>query len=166
MTRGGKSYYYLTDALGSTVAMVDEAGKKTASYYYSPRGVTVPTETKGAEQPYRFAGTYQDATAMYHMGARYYDPRIGRFTQPDPSGQETNPYLYAAGDPVNQIDPTGLGFLDGLKRVAKSSMEWTVGGAITGCITTLAEGCIAGASVGAVGGAFAGLGVGAYKETQ
>lgn len=42
------------------------------------------------------------------MGARYYDPNIGRFTQPDPSGQEKNPYLYAEGDPVNRIDPTGL----------------------------------------------------------
>lgn len=42
------------------------------------------------------------------MGARYYDPQLGRFTQPDPSGQETNPYLYAAGDPVNRTDPSGL----------------------------------------------------------
>ncbi|MET9987865.1 RHS repeat-associated core domain-containing protein, partial [Streptomyces rochei] len=41
-------------------------------------------------------------------GHRYYDPTLGRFTQPDPSGQETNPYLYAAGDPVNRIDPIGL----------------------------------------------------------
>ncbi|GGU67815.1 hypothetical protein GCM10010274_65300 [Streptomyces lavendofoliae] len=42
------------------------------------------------------------------MGAHYYDPNTARFTQPDPSGQETNPYLYANGDPVNQSDPTGL----------------------------------------------------------
>ncbi|MFF3531449.1 RHS repeat-associated core domain-containing protein [Streptomyces rubiginosohelvolus] len=33
---------------------------------------------------------------------------MGRFTTPDPSGQEQNPYLYAAGDPVNRIDPEGL----------------------------------------------------------
>jgi len=42
------------------------------------------------------------------MGVRYYDPHLGRFTQPDPSGQEANPYLYAGGDPVNHTDPTGL----------------------------------------------------------
>ncbi|CAM5562759.1 hypothetical protein SCALM49S_09159 [Streptomyces californicus] len=44
---------------------------------------------------------------MYKMGARYYDPDLGRFTQPDPSGQEANPYLYAASL-VNRTDPTGL----------------------------------------------------------
>ncbi|WP_438817029.1 RHS repeat-associated core domain-containing protein [Streptomyces griseoflavus] len=49
-----------------------------------------------------------DPTGLYKMGHRYYDPTLGRFTQPDPSGQETNAYLYAAGDPVNNTDPTGL----------------------------------------------------------
>jgi hypothetical protein len=42
------------------------------------------------------------------MGARYYDPQLGRFTQPDPSGQEKNPYLYAGGNFINNSDPTGL----------------------------------------------------------
>lgn len=57
---------------------------------------------------HRFPGGQQDPTGLYHFAARYYDPNIGRFTQPDPSGQEKNPYLYAEGDPVNRIDPSGL----------------------------------------------------------
>ncbi|MFD0332366.1 RHS repeat-associated core domain-containing protein [Streptomyces erythrogriseus] len=48
------------------------------------------------------------------MGHRYYDHTLGRFTQPDPSGQESNPYLYAAGDPVNNSDPHGLLSLGGV----------------------------------------------------
>ncbi|GHH55407.1 RHS repeat-associated protein [Streptomyces candidus] len=76
-------------------------------YRYSPRGVD-GTFTEKVPQPYRFAGGYQDPTGLYHLKARYYDPRIGRFTSPDPSGQEQNPYLYAEGDPVNKIDPSGL----------------------------------------------------------
>ncbi|WP_308013367.1 RHS repeat-associated core domain-containing protein [Streptomyces beigongshangae] len=110
MTRDGKAYYYLTDALGSVVALTDESGAKVNTYAYSPRGVTrsTTTEKAGVSQPYRFAGGHQDPTGMYHLGARYYDPNIGCFTQPDPSGQEKNPYLYAEGDPVNRIDPTGL----------------------------------------------------------
>ncbi|MFD6802621.1 RHS repeat-associated core domain-containing protein, partial [Streptomyces cyaneofuscatus] len=118
MTRGGKNHYYLTDALGSVVALTDEAGTKVNTYAYSPRGVQRATTTEQVPQPYRFAGGYQDPTGLYHFSARYYDPSIGRFTTPDPSGQEQNPYLYAAGDPVNRIDPTGLlGFgsvVDGL----------------------------------------------------
>ncbi|MFJ5999843.1 RHS repeat-associated core domain-containing protein [Streptomyces sp. NPDC092370] len=56
----------------------------------------------------RYTGAYLDPTGLYKMGHRYYDPSFGRFTQPDPSGQETNPYLYAKGDPVNNSDASGL----------------------------------------------------------
>ncbi|MFF7013915.1 MULTISPECIES: RHS repeat-associated core domain-containing protein [Streptomyces] len=38
--------------------------------------------------PYRFAGGYQGPTGLHHFAARYYDPNTGRFTTPDPSGQE------------------------------------------------------------------------------
>ncbi|MFF2222033.1 RHS repeat-associated core domain-containing protein [Streptomyces globisporus] len=100
------------------MALADEAGAKVNTYAYSPRGVQRAATTEQVPQPYRFAGGYQDPTGLYHFAARYYDPNIGRFTTPDPSGQEQNPYLYAAGDPVNKIDPTGLlGFgsvVDGL----------------------------------------------------
>ncbi|MFB7931965.1 RHS repeat-associated core domain-containing protein [Streptomyces sp. NPDC056039] len=107
-TTGGKSYYYLTDAVGSVVALADESGTKVNTYAYSPRGVERGTTTEQVSQPYRFAGGFQDPTGLYHFAARYYDPNIGRFTSPDPSGQEKNPYLYAEGDPVNRIDPSGL----------------------------------------------------------
>ncbi|MGW4853717.1 RHS repeat-associated core domain-containing protein [Streptomyces sp. NPDC004288] len=52
-----------------------------------------------------YAGAYLDSTGLYKMGARYYDPHLGRFTEPDPSGPETNPYLYAASDPINHTTP-------------------------------------------------------------
>ncbi|MGK5497426.1 RHS repeat-associated core domain-containing protein [Streptomyces sp. URMC 125] len=48
----------------------------------------------------------------YTMGARSHDPHPGRFTRPDPSGREANPYAYAVGDPVNRTDPTGTLSLD------------------------------------------------------
>ncbi|WVU05534.1 RHS repeat-associated core domain-containing protein [Streptomyces prasinus] len=108
MTTGGKTYYYLTDAIGSVVALADADGNKVNTYAYSPRGVRILAQSsEPVAQPYRFAGGYQDPTGLYHLQARYYDADIGRFTQPDPSGQEQNPYLYAEGDPVNRIDPNG-----------------------------------------------------------
>ncbi len=96
MTTGGKTYYYLTDAIGSVVALADGDGNKVNTYAYSPRGVRIlARSSEPVAQPYRFAGGYQDPTGLYHFQARYYDANIGRFTQPDPSGQEKNPYLYA-----------------------------------------------------------------------
>ncbi|KUF14701.1 hypothetical protein AT728_29315 [Streptomyces silvensis] len=102
MTTGGKSYYYLSDALGSVIALTDEADTKVNTYSYSPRGVERVATSEKVSQPYRFAGGYQDPTGLYHFKARHYDPHMTRFTQPDPSGQEKNPYLYAGGDHVNK----------------------------------------------------------------
>ncbi|MFE2267494.1 RHS repeat-associated core domain-containing protein [Streptomyces griseosporeus] len=137
MTSGGKSYYYLTDATGNVLGLVDDTGKRTHTYAYGPTGLPRTTPTEAVPQPFRYTGAYLDPTGLYKMGARYYGPSLGRFTQPDPSGQETNPYLYAAGDPVNNVDPEGLGWLMGTVRFVKSKggmLLGRAGGAITvGC---------------------------------
>jgi RHS repeat-associated protein len=162
MTTGGKSYYYLTDALGSVVALTDDTGAKVNSYSYSPRGVTRAATTEQVPQPYRFAGGYQDPTGLYHYEARYYDPNIGRFTSPDPSGQEKNPYLYAEGDPVNRIDPTGLLSLSDVGDFLESTND--IWGAVTGCIAGIGAaaetGIIAAASTFGPWGTAAAVGVG------
>ncbi|MFC8870227.1 RHS repeat-associated core domain-containing protein [Streptomyces sp. NPDC057148] len=130
MTTGGKSYYYLTDATGNVLGLVDDAGKRTHTYAYGPTGLPRTTPTEIVPQPYRYAGAYADPTGLYKMGHRYYDPTLGRFTQPDPSGQETNPYLYAAGDPINNSDPSGLISLGGIFDAAGWAAMF--GGALTG----------------------------------
>lgn len=45
--------------------------------------------------------------------ARYYDPRIGRFISEDPSGDQDGPnrYSYVHDNPVNAVDPSGLGLI-------------------------------------------------------
>ena len=89
-TTGTNSAYYLTDNLGSTVGIVSSAGVKTAAYAYDPYGRTrTATGPNAAANAIRYAGGLFDATAgATKFGARYYDPDTGRFTQPDPSGQE------------------------------------------------------------------------------
>ncbi|WP_394426178.1 RHS repeat-associated core domain-containing protein [Streptomyces sp. SGAir0957] len=94
--------------------MVDASGKRTATYSYGPYGEA--RTTTGTDQPYRYTGTYLDPSGLYKMGVRYYDPQLGRFTQPDPSGKESNLYAYAAGDPTNRIDPNGLSFFDAVGK--------------------------------------------------
>ncbi|QEU89390.1 RHS repeat-associated core domain-containing protein [Streptomyces viridosporus] len=139
MTTGGKSYYYLTDATGNVLGLVDATGRRTHTYAYGPTGLPRTTPTEAVPQPYRYAGTYLDPTGLYKMGARHYDPALGRFTQPDPSGQETNPYLYAGGDPVNNTDPTGLAPSAGeitVVTLGVVSMATGVGGALAaGAVT-------------------------------
>ena len=50
---------------------------------------------------------------LYYLRARYYNPLTGRFMSRDPNkGNRFDPrslhkYLYAGGDPVNLLDPTG-----------------------------------------------------------
>ena len=54
---------------------------------------------------------YAEAELMY-LNARYYDPTLGLFLQPDwfevtKQSVGTNRYAYSANDPVNAMDPSG-----------------------------------------------------------
>ncbi|GGV29279.1 hypothetical protein GCM10010245_47560 [Streptomyces spectabilis] len=52
--RTKSTYYYLTDAIGTTRAVVDDQGEKVNAYDYSPRGVTrAMTEKKSPAPPLR-----------------------------------------------------------------------------------------------------------------
>jgi RHS repeat-associated protein len=85
--------HFLTHNLGSIVGIVSSTGVKTASYAYDPYGRTrTATGFNAAANAIRYAGgLYDTTTGATRFGARYYDPNTGRFTQPDPSGQEQNP---------------------------------------------------------------------------
>ena len=56
---------------------------------------------------------HDDVTGLTYMGARYYDPEVGRFMGMDPVGyQEDNPvsynrYAYANNNPYKFVDPDG-----------------------------------------------------------
>lgn len=102
----------LTDLHGDIVATADPSG----TTYDTP---TLLTTEYGQAEPLSTTAQYtylgadarsQDAlTGMTLMGSRVYNPTAGRFEQTDPVlGGSANNYDYAAGDPVNQSDPSGL----------------------------------------------------------
>ncbi|MCZ7439198.1 polymorphic toxin-type HINT domain-containing protein [Micromonospora sp. WMMC241] len=75
--------------------------------YGTSRGAAVTWPNKQG-----FVGGYQDPTDLTHLGAREYDPTIGRFISPDPINDPGNPqqlpaYTYAANNPVTFSDPSG-----------------------------------------------------------
>ncbi len=114
MVRCEGRFYYLKDHLGSIVALTDANGNESRRHTYrDPFGEDVHS-TAGTYNPWRFAGEYYDSeTGLYKIGARYYAPTLGRWTQRDPINQmadprEANQYAYVGGDPVNLTDPTGL----------------------------------------------------------
>ncbi|MFQ5803446.1 MAG: RHS repeat-associated core domain-containing protein [Candidatus Methylomirabilales bacterium] len=72
------------------------------------------------------SGDYLKAFQLFHLGARLFDPTIGRFLQREPivvprSASKTHPYAFAWNDPVNFADPSGMDPLD--------PEPWTANGA-------------------------------------
>ncbi|RBM04651.1 polymorphic toxin-type HINT domain-containing protein [Streptomyces sp. PT12] len=58
-------------------------------------------------------GTMDPSTGLTHLGAREYDPALGRFISLDPLMDPANPqqfhgYTYASSNPLAFADPTGL----------------------------------------------------------
>lgn len=103
--------YFVLDHLGSVVGIFDKTGTYKGGYSYSPYGEarSVTNEATVNANPIRYIGGYYDAAVnLYKLGARFYDPSQGRFTQFDPSGQEANPYGYAGCNPISGKDPSGL----------------------------------------------------------
>lgn len=111
LVRDGRRYRLLTDHRGSPRVVVDvETGEAAQRIDYDPYGRVV-RDTNPGFQPFGFGGgIYDPVTKLVRFGARDYDPRVGRWTAPDPlgfGGGDPNLYAYVGGDPVNRVDETG-----------------------------------------------------------
>ncbi|MGA2800997.1 MAG: RHS repeat-associated core domain-containing protein [Verrucomicrobiota bacterium] len=105
------TYHY--DYRGSTVALMDGNGNVTDRIEYSAYA-TLTYRTGTNDTPFLFNGRYgvqTDPNGLLYMRARYYNPYLCRFLNPDPLGFSggLNFYAYANGNPVSYLDPFGLG---------------------------------------------------------
>lgn len=109
MERGGSSYFYHKDDLGSIRSLTDSSEVVQATYGYDVFGV-IKSETGAITNPYRYTGReWNSETGLYYYRARYYQPEVGRFMTKDPTAEMgENPYLYVENDPVSFVDPLGL----------------------------------------------------------
>jgi len=109
-TKGTTKTDYLTDHLGSTVALSDASAALSTSYSYEPYGRATQTGVPD-DNARAFTGREDDGTALLYYRARYYDPVSGRFLSEDPMGLEGgdfNLYSYVLRNPLTFVDPFGL----------------------------------------------------------
>ena len=116
MKYNGKVYYYVLNAQGDVVRIVDGSRNVVASYSYDPWGKLLSSSgTLANVNPLRYRGYYYDSeTGFYYLQSRYYDPEIGRFINADSYAStdatgllSTNMFAYCENDPVNKSDPDG-----------------------------------------------------------
>jgi RHS repeat-associated protein len=105
-TAGTPSYYH-TDTLGSVAHLTSDTGTTQRTLAYEPFGIERTNTGPGLGTPFKFTGEYHDATGLYHLRARQYDPETGRFLSRDPIASAGSAYAYAANNPLVYNDPTG-----------------------------------------------------------
>jgi RHS repeat-associated protein len=107
----GTTGNFLTDILGSPVAVTDNAGVIQTEYTYEPFGKATFNGASNTN-PYQFTARENDSTGLGYYRARYYDAQFLRFVSEDPlrfSGG-VNFYTYVGNNPVRYTDPRGLYF--------------------------------------------------------
>jgi RHS repeat-associated protein len=122
------TFYYVTNAQGDVVALVDETGELLVTYSYDAWGNPVNTEYCdvltdygymeaswfAAHNPLRYRGyVYDTETGLYYLQSRYYDPEVGRFINGDSYISTglglvgNNMFAYCINNPTNMYDQTG-----------------------------------------------------------
>jgi RHS repeat-associated protein len=111
MRTGSDLSWLLTDHLGSTTVTVNASLVRAGVLAYKAWGETryifgnTPTSSHYTDQ------REESSIGLYYYGARWYDPTLCRWIQPDtiaPGGvQGLDRYAYVINNPVKYIDPTG-----------------------------------------------------------
>ncbi|OPC76479.1 hypothetical protein B4N89_46455 [Embleya scabrispora] len=109
--------YMAADHHGTPTSTLDAATltatRRQSKPFGEPRGAQ-PTQAGGQWPDDKgFLGKPMDSTGLTHVGAREYDPSLGRFISVDPimdltDAQQMHGYTYSSNNPTTVSDPTGL----------------------------------------------------------
>lgn len=128
----GVTSHFLTDALGSPVAVTDNAGVVQTEYTYESFGRTIFSGSSNSSS-YQYTGRENDGTGLFYYRNRYFHPSLQRFISEDPLNpasiqvaandqtrsfvrhaflseypDSTNFYTYVGNKPLTYTDPSGL----------------------------------------------------------
>ena len=100
---------YLTDALGSVTATVNQSAAIVQKARYKPYG----TLLSGTQFKMGWVGTlgYRSSTTKFaesYVQHRTYGNKQGQWTSIDPIWPDESPYAYVSGNPTTAVDPNGL----------------------------------------------------------
>ena len=120
LSHNGVKCYYVKNAQGDIIRILDDAGAVVVEYTYDTWGKVLSitgsaASTIGELNPYRYRSyRYDTETGFYYLNSRYYDPEVGRFINADAiSGfygalNTGNMFAYCNSNPVSKYDVEGL----------------------------------------------------------
>ncbi|MEQ4305073.1 RHS repeat-associated core domain-containing protein [Plantactinospora sp. B6F1] len=127
-----KLHWLAMDHHGTPEIAIDAASQEVKRRRFTPYG-----EARGATpagwpgQKSFVGGTADPDTGLVHLGARDYDPSLGRFISVDPivdlsDPQQLNSYAYANNNPATYADPDGERWVISTRMVKKMRVKMVV----------------------------------------
>jgi RHS repeat-associated protein len=161
-----QTLFHHADHLGSTRLLTDGRGAERVRQAYTAFGAVLDR----AADLRRFLGREFDPDlGLYHLGARFYDPLLGRFITPDAlvledverflaSPQALNLYAYAANNPLRYVDPGGNFFwiVAAIGAIVGAAIGAATAASNGGDLGTILLGALGGAAIGFLTGGLGG----------
>ncbi|MEH0579109.1 RHS repeat-associated core domain-containing protein [Streptomyces sp. B21-108] len=113
-TGTGTNYkFQISDPHGTSGLYLDSTAQTPTWRQFTPYGATRGTTVSWLDNRGFLNAPENANTGLSQLGARQYDPTLGRFASLDPLFEATDDqqlagYAYAAGNPITNSDPSGL----------------------------------------------------------
>ncbi|MBR0780760.1 RHS repeat-associated core domain-containing protein [Bradyrhizobium iriomotense] len=121
-----QTWYLHADQLGSVLRITDEKQRLRDRIWYDPWGARTSRIAGDGGEGVQLGKSWKrgftghehlDELSLIHMNGRMYSTLLSTFTSVDPINQAAadtqagNGYMYARGNPLKFVDPSGYGFL-------------------------------------------------------